>query len=258
MFGSFRGVRPHLNNSVVPRGDGPTAARWARCLVAMLLVMLLCSCTWMHTRLLSPISTTRIHVDLPASASLSVVGGQHYSGAEQNQDYILMRGPTAQAELIYISAFGPIGRAAVRYHGDRLRQFTGGWSVNADGIRNWGAAQTLKTPLADFHYVRYSTGRPTRACAAYQALWDVPPGDVYNRPAKIIFGYYCAQPDTPFDAAAFKQFLGNLQVGFYSESGQRQAPIPLLPAQTEKKQTGYHPFPRLLPIFRAPAFNANG
>lgn len=161
-----------------------------------------------------------------------------------------MRGSAGQAELIYIRAIGYQGQAAIKYHGYRLRQLTAGWGVNAGGIRNWGAAHALNTALARFHYVLYSAGQPDRDCAAFQALWDVPPGDAYRRPAKLIFGYYCAKPGMAFDETTLAQFLTRLRVGFVS--GSNQQPTPLLPAQTEGKKTGYYPFPQLLPIFRPP------
>src|SRR5699024_8507260 len=141
------------------------------------------------------------------------------------------------------------------YHGDRLRRFTTGWAINAAGIHDWGTAHELRTPLARFRYVSYSTGRSTRHCAAYQALWDVPPGDVYDRPGKLIFGYYCVRPGKPLDNTGLKQFLASLRIGFHSGSNPQAGAIPLLAAQAAGNKTGYRPFPRLLPVFRRPLFD---
>ena len=233
---------------------GVSMRRWVKVSTAMLILLLLCGCAWLHTRALSPIPAVRRHVILLAPAPLAVVGGQRYSGADQKQDYLLLRNSHAQAELIYIRAIGYQGDAAIRYHGDRLRQFTTGWAINAAGIYNWGA-HTLRTPMAQFHYVRYSTGQAPRHCAAYQALWDVPPGDICGRPGQLIFGYYCARRGVPLKKVRLTRFLSSLRIGFYSGAKSQAESIPLLAAQRAENKTGYRPFPRLLPVFRRPLFD---
>src|SRR5699024_10962168 len=120
--------------------------------------------------------------------------------------------------------------AAIKYHGDRLREFTANWVVNAGSVHDWGSSHAMNTPLALFRYVPYTTGQPGRNCAAFQALWDVLPGDAHGRPEKLIFGYYCAQPGAPFDAATLKRFLSSLRIGFYSGADRQAMSIPVLPA----------------------------
>lgn len=224
-------------------------------LLALLLASLLSGCAQMRENLLSPIPVTRKHVALSATAPLAIVGGQRYVGAGQKQDYMLLRGDAGQAELIYVSAISYQGLAALKYHGERLRQFSADWHINAGGMRDWGRAHGLTTPLAQFRYVPYTTGQPGRACAAFQALWDVPPGDEYKRPAKLIYGYYCANPGTALDSAVLRRFLASLRIGFYASADVGQAAIPELSARQHNGQTGYRSFPRLLPVYRRPLFD---
>src|SRR5699024_6427244 len=98
-------------------------------------------------------------------------------------------------------------------------------------------------------------GQPGSNCAAFQALWDVLPGDAHGRPEKLIFGYYCAQPGAPFDAATLKRFLSSLRIGFYSGADRQAMSIPVLPARSAGGKTGYRSFPQLLPLYRRPLFD---
>lgn len=222
--------------------------------IGVLLAMLLCACSWLQANALSPIPVEHTHILLLSSAPLAIVGGQRYTGPGQRQTYLLLRSTAGQAELIYIDAVGRFGRAAIDYHGERLRQFTAGWAINSGGIRNWGTRQVLDTLLARFHYVPFSPARAQRRCAAFQALWAVPPGDVRQRPGKLIFGYYCAQPGTTLDEATLHRTLAALRVGFYTNSSQARL-IPLLPAHRGSDARGYRPFPRLLPIVQPAPLN---
>ncbi len=234
------------------RGPGSRSPAW-RSGTVVLLTILLGGCAWLQARSLSPVPPERTHIIVRLSAPLAIAGGERYEGPDQRQDYLLMRGAAGQAELIYVDALGY--RAALRYRGGRLRQLSEGWNINAGGIRDWGTAHTLDTPLARFHYVPYTTR--SRECAAFQALWAVPPGDVERRPGKLIFGYYCAAPHTPLDEITLDRFLAALRLGFYPASS-HPAPIPRLHAQTDKADTGYHPFPRLLSVFLPPMTNGQG
>jgi|GEM_PF-5554811 len=216
-------------------------------LAALVLTLVLGGCAWLQARMLSPVPADRPHLMVGSSAPLHVVGGQRYTGPSQRQDYLLLRGDAGQAELIYIDATGY--NAGIRYHGDRLRRFTADWHVNDDGMHDWGQPRTLDTPLATFEYVLYRVD--DRPCAAFQALWDVPPGDARQRPGKLIFGYYCVDAAAGFDASELKQLLDALQPGFPPAVEQAE-PIPLVPAAGGRGATGYHDFPRLLPIHQPP------
>lgn len=216
--------------------------------IAVLLTVLLCACSWLQANALSPIPAQRKHILLLSSAPLAVVGGQRYTGPGQQQAYLLLRGAAGQAELIYIDAVGRFGRAAIEYHGQRLRQFTADWVINSGGIKNWGSRHVLDTPMARFQYVSYSTTQAQRHCVAFQALWAIPPGDIRQRPGKVIFGYYCAPPGRPLDTTTLHQVLAGLRVGFHSKSS-HVPQIALLPADSDSNVRGYRAFPRLLPIF---------
>lgn len=211
--------------------------------------ILLAGCAWLQVRALTPIPADREHVVLQSPAPVATVGGVRYTGPLQNQDYLLLRGPDSQAELIYIGTIG--FQTSIEYRGTRLRQFTEGWAINSGGIRAWSKPHTLDTPLAQFRYVRYSTREPARECAAFQALWDVPGGDVQHRPGKLIFGYDCANAGAALTDAGVRQFLSALRIGFYP-SASRPPPVPLRHAAPSGTASGYRPFPLLLPIFHPP------
>ena len=233
------------------------ASRGAGIVTVMLLVALLGGCAWMRANLLSPVPADRRHVVLLSSAPLTVVGGQRYTGAGQKQDYLLLGGDAGQAELVYVHAVNHQNEAALQYYGSRLREFNANWAVNAGGIHDWRHSQLLTTPLASFVYVSYTPGgQQDRECAAFQALWDVLPGDPYQRPRKLIFGYYCAHPGASLDAGTLQALLASLRVGFYTGADRQAMAIPVLQARPTDSDadTGYRGFPELVPVYRRPLF----
>jgi len=109
----------------------------------------------------------------------------------EREEYALFRGGGAQAEIIYSTVL-PGPQVALQYD-FTLERMVETWNVNRTQAKIWSDAQRVRTPLGEFFYKPYTLAGGSRACFGFANEWDDPADDPWNRPGKVLFGYYCAK-----------------------------------------------------------------
>ena len=148
-------------------------------------------------------------------------------GARQNQEYLLLQGKGAQAELIY-SAMNNNNVGESFYHEvDALEFFpfeflarNETWKINRNQPKDWDVKTTYRSkvdpdPLYEaqtFTYAPYRLVNSERHCFNFETKWDEPGYDPDFSPRQVLFGYYCAPPGRTLSKERIQGLIGSLHV----------------------------------------------
>ncbi len=109
----------------------------------------------------------------------------------EREEYALFRGGGAQAEIIYSTVM--LGPEVALQYDYTLERMVETWNVNRTQAKIWSAAERVRAPLGEFFYKPYTFAGGSRACFGFKNEWDYIGEDPWNRPGKVLFGYYCAK-----------------------------------------------------------------
>ncbi len=113
----------------------------------------------------------------------------------QEEEYVRFDGGGAQSEIIY--AVADERDSVVLDLKLTLANSIGTWRANS-GVR-LGKKGSFEAPLGTFDYQLYRQNGSNRHCVGFLNEWDYRAGDPETRPAKTLFGYYCAKTGTQLD-----------------------------------------------------------
>ncbi|MEE9595286.1 MAG: hypothetical protein V3V96_00795 [Acidiferrobacterales bacterium] len=143
-------------------------------------------------------------------------------GARQNQEYLLLQGQGAQAELIY-SAMNNVGESF--YEVDALEFFpfkflarNETWKINRNQPKDWGVKTAYQSKVDPFYETQTFTYAPYRLviserhCFNFETKWDEPGYDPDFSPRQVLFGYYCAPPGRTLSKERIQGLIRSLHV----------------------------------------------
>lgn len=108
----------------------------------------------------------------------------------QEEEYVRFDGNGAQSEIIY--AVADERDTIVLDFNLTLTKSIGTWRANSRIAL--GEKGSVRAPLGTFDYQLYTRDGGNRHCVGFLNEWDHRAGDPELRPAKALFGYYCAKP----------------------------------------------------------------
>jgi hypothetical protein len=108
----------------------------------------------------------------------------------QEEEYVRFEGNGARSEIIYAVADE---RDSVVLNVElTLAKSLKTWRANS--AIALGEKGSVEAPLGTFEYQLYTQSNENRHCVGFLNEWDYRAGDPELRPAKALFGYYCAKP----------------------------------------------------------------
>lgn len=212
----------------------------------------LAGCAALKERALSAVPAGDSYPTLSAAFGDATPKGMRYNGPEWWQNYLLLANNGARAEMIYSRAIG--FRTAIFFPRDYLKQLTEKWRF-VGATPNWGSKHRIDSNTLKMQYIPFTIGAAPRACAAFQALWDITKEPGYPLPGQVVFGYYCA----PAGTTLTDEELDRLMRSFRMTAAENPAAptLPLLDPRSESSAAGVDgaygrdEFPRLFPIYTA-------
>ncbi len=164
-----------------------------------------------------PREAAKLRVFAPAFAGIE---GEHvvYQSPIAREEHVRLTeagaadgaGDGARAELVYIEArrFDTLVAAPPRLRAPMPALRT--WPYNKTPIELTGPGRELLSQGRTLRYRPYRHQADGRDCLALYSRWDRRLDDFQRRPAKLLFGYYCAAPGdilTPAEQARIAQSI---------------------------------------------------
>lgn len=132
-----------------------------------------------------------------------------YTELWEREEYALFQGGGAQAEAVYVTATE--SEVALEY--DKTIAFTvERWNFNRNQPKRWQESSRVDAPLRELFYQPYHLVGRNRDCFGFFSSWDDKVEDPDQRPASLLFGYYCAPEGQPLDLDAIETMAQNIGV----------------------------------------------
>lgn len=128
----------------------------------------------------------------------------------QEEEYAAFNGAGATAEIIY-SVADERDSIVLDFNLTVDRVVENWYSRGAGGV-SLGEKGIMRAPLGTFDYRQFSLGSDSRPCVAFLNEWDYRAGDPQLRPAKVLFGYYCAKAGTVMNEDAIAGLLSGIWI----------------------------------------------
>jgi hypothetical protein len=138
-------------------------------------------------------------------------GEQHrvvFTDRWQTEEYALFQNDGAQSEAV-MSIASERDIIALEY-AVTVRRNIESWNINRSHPIQYGGKGRVESRLGTFFYEHYALGGVNRNCVGYTASWDEHVEDYQGRPAKAVFGYYCAKPGAQLSNAKVEQIIDSL------------------------------------------------
>ncbi|MBT5108113.1 MAG: hypothetical protein HOM25_05495 [Rhodospirillaceae bacterium] len=126
--------------------------------------------------------------EFPAANQRRVV----FTDRWQHEEYALFQGGGAQSEMI-LSIANERDIIALDY-ALTVRRNIETWNINRNNSIQYGRSGRVESRLGTYFYEHYALSGANRNCVGYYTTWDEHVEDYQGRPAKAVFGYYCAAP----------------------------------------------------------------
>ena len=126
----------------------------------------------------------------------------------QTEEYALFQKDGAQSEAV-MSIASERDIIALEY-AVTVRRNIESWNINRSHPIRYGEKGRVESRLGTFFYEHYALGGVNRNCVGYTASWDEHVEDYQGRPAKAVFGYYCAKPGAQISNAKVEQIIDSL------------------------------------------------
>ncbi len=126
----------------------------------------------------------------------------------QEEEYVRFDGNGAQSEIIY--AVADERDSVVLDLKLTVAKSIGTWQANS--AVTFGEKGRTRAPLGTFDYQMYTRDGGNRHCVGFMNEWDYRAGDPQLRPAKALFGYYCAKPGTELNKSQATSLISEIWI----------------------------------------------
>lgn len=130
----------------------------------------------------------------------------------QREEYTLYRSPKGQAELLYLRSRPERTQYTSLAFNKLIARTLPMWRFNQGHPLNLGESFFLRTTLAPFWVQPYTQTDTGRNCAGLYGAWDEDSLDPWQRPRKIVFGYYCVPAGEKLTAEDAKHFVTSIDI----------------------------------------------